>query len=400
MKHCNWVKNDPALNLSRYINGNPIPTQLFHRLVEIFELTPFMYEVIMCTPYGFCRDLIEINLEKIKTLDGEAQLEVTENLILALFKSIKRLPPNSNLDDPLVSNFNEAMLVFNKDYLPKDVKRSDFDDEQRSITRYDGFRVKTIFKIFVELIKYNTSSDSYRQYPMYKFKTIRCSPLAGNSIFKKFFDVIMYKCMNMCDFSVHTWLSWYEIQIDELTNLQSAIGHLCFELCRMIDTGVIQEQFLKEFKPILSNIAIEKIDFTNIDTNDIDRMVESIKKVSKFHLNDWIKKMIENTNVFSHNGAIEILDSAMDNMNFDCFKLIVDQCMVHQKNGGSWNESFCTALFKGIKHLDSEEKLNILKYIVYEYPEGLYFELKSYDMVMSHIAHNEYSDDADRNVSY
>lgn len=402
MTNCGWVKSDPALNLGRYIHGKPIPTQLFCQLVEIFKLTQFMYEVIMCTPYGFCRDLIETNLEKINTLDGEAQLVVIENLILALFKSIKRLPPNSNLEDPLAGNFNQAMLVFNKDYLPKEIRRSDLEEEHKEITRYHGFRVKTIFKIFVELIKYNTSSDSYRQYPMYKFKTIRSSPVIdGNPIFKKFFDVIMYKCMNMCDFSIHTWLSWYEIvDTDEDTNLQSAIGHVCFELCNLIENEVINEKCLKEFHPIIRNIAIEKIDFTNVNIADIDGMVENVKKASKCHLNDWIKKMIENLSVFSHDGAIELLDSSVENIDYNCYKNIIDQCMKYHKDGGTWNENLCTVLYKGLKHMDSEDKFNIMKYIVHQYPEALFVKLKNYDSLIGHIAFNEYSDNADRNVSH
>lgn len=400
MNNCGWVKNDSALNLDRYIHGKPIPSRLFCQLVEIFKLTAFMYEVIMCTPYSFCRDLIEIILEKIKILDGEAQLVVTENLILALFKSIKRLPPTSNLDDPLISNFNEAMLVFNKDYLPKGLRRSDFEEEEKTVTRYNGFRVKTIFKIFVELIKYNTSSDSYRQYPMYKFKTIRSLPVTNeNPMFKKFFDVIMYKSMNMCDFSIHTWLSWYEVfDHGEDTNLQSAIGHLCFELCSMIENEVINEQFLMEFHPVLRNISIEKIDFANVDITDIDGMVKHVQQASKFHINEWIKKMIENPSVFSHAGAITVLDSSMDTIDFNCYKNIIDQSMKYLKDGNEWEESFCYALYNGLIQMDSEDKLNILKHIVLKYPEPSFFKIANYDSIISEIAHNEYKDNADRNV--
>jgi len=357
----------------------------------------------MSTPYSFCNDLIDITLNKIKAMDGLSQLIDTEKLIVALMKSVKRGPIRSNLESSVIGHFNEAMLVFGKDNLPHDIRRLDFEDEQKEITKYNGFRVKSIFNIFIEMIKFRSIPDTYRMYPMYKLKSIRASVPStdtGHIIFKKFFDVIMYKCMNMCNFSIDTWLAWYEVEVvEEDTNLQATIGHLCFELCSLVDNGIINEPLLKEFRPILRNIAIEKIDFSNVDITDIDEMIKRVRNSSKFHLNAWVKKMIENPNVFIHNRSIQTFNLYIDCVDYNCFKAIIDSCMAYHKNGGVVLEALGKVLFKGIKHLDVEDKLSILRHVIVHYADYTFYVSNDFDELLLYIAHNEYNDNVDPRVS-
>jgi len=195
MTNCKWVREDPLLDLKQYVHGNTLSNNLYYKLVDIFNLQPFVSEVIMYTPYSFCADLIDIILNKIKAMDGLSQLVDTENLIVSLMKSVKRGPIRSNSESSVIDHFNQAMLVFSKDNLPHDIRRLDFEDEQKEITRYNGFRVKSIFNIFIDMIKFKSSPDAYQMYPLYTLSSLHSSVPStdtGYVIFKKCFDVIMY----------------------------------------------------------------------------------------------------------------------------------------------------------------------------------------------------------------
>jgi len=403
MVNCSGVREDSSLNLKQYVHGNTISNNLYYKLVDMLNLKSYIYEIIMYTPYSFCSDLIDISLNKIKAIDGLSQLVDTESLIISLMKSVKRGPIRSNSENSVVSHFNQAMIVFGKDNLPHDIRRLDFEDEQKEITRYNGFRVKSIFNIFIEMIKYRSAPDNYKLHPLYTLKPLRSSIPStdtGNIIFKKCFDVIMYKCMNMCNFSIDTWIAWYEVEVvEEDTNLQAAVGHLCFELCSLIDNGTISEPLLKEFKPILRNIAIEKIDFTNIDITDIDAMAKRVEGSSKFHLNAWVKKMIENPDVFVHDRAIQVIGNYIDCVDYNCFKAIIDSSMAYHKNGGVVSEAVGNVIFKGLKHLDLEDTLCILSHVMVHYADCTFYVSNDFDELLLYVAQNEYNDNVDSQVS-
>jgi len=404
MENCIWIKNDPILNLSRYMHGKPILKSVYCKVVEFLNLRPYVSEMIMSTPYCFNRGVVNIALNKISIMDGLPQLLASEELIIALLKSIKRSPIKYSLQSEFCSHFNQAMAIFNLDNIPYDMRRLDYEAEQKMLTKYNGFRVKSVFNLFVELIKFKSSPDTYRQYPMYKLKVLRDFELptdVGSTLFKTLFDLIMRKCMNMCNFSVDTWLSWYEIEVvEEDTNLQAAIGHLCFELCAFIDNGTINEHYLKEFRPILGNIAIEKIDFTDVDTSDIDTMINRLGNCPKFHINGWIKKMILNHDVFTNPRAIEILENYVECIDYNCFKNIIDQYMIYYKSGGILFESFGKIIYKGIQYLDIDDKTNILKHIISNYPDNMFFITSEFDDELHYVVHNEDNDTIDQKVSH
>lgn len=403
MTNCNWVKDDPLLNLKQYVHGNTLSNNLYYKLVDALNLKPFVTEIIIYTPYSFCRDLIDISLNKIKAMDGHSQLVDIESLVVSLMKCVKRGPIRSNTDNSVIDHFNQAMLVFGKDNLPHDIRRLDFEDEQKEITRYNGFRVKSIFNIFIEMIKYRSAPDTYILHPLYTLKSLRSaipSTDTGNIIFKKCFDVIMYKCMNMCNFSIDTWIAWYEVEVvEEDTNLQAAVGHRCYELCSLIDNGTINECLLKEFRPILHNIAIEKIDFSHIDITDIDTMAKRVEGSSKFHLNAWVKKMIENPGVFVHDRAIQVLSNYIDCVDYNCFRAIIDSCMAYHKSGGEVSEAWGNIVFKGLKHLDVEDTSSILRHVMVHYADCTFYLSNDFDELLLYIVHNEYNENIDPQVS-
>lgn len=403
LKHCSWVKTDPMLNLRRYVRGKTISSNTYYKIVNLLDLKVYMEETIMYTPYAFCRDLVEITLNKIKTMDAMSQLIASENLILALMKSIKYLPLETDLETSLLSHFNQTMLVFGENNLPNDVRRIGYEVDQKEILKYNGYRVKSIFTIFIEVIQIKNNSDVQMNYPLYELKLLHnYDTLAGNnSMFKKCMDVIMHKCVNMCHFSVDTWLSWYEVEVlEEDTNLQTAIGHMCFKLCRFIDDGSIDEPILKDFKPVLRNIAIEKIDFTGVNMNNADDIIEQINCSSKYHLNDWIKKLIDIPDIFINHKAIQVLDDNMESIDYNCFKCVIDRCMVYYKHGGLCYQSMGDVLFKGIDHLDTEDKMSILKHIVAHFPDNNICLCSNFDEVLSNIVNNEYNNSVAKKVSY
>lgn len=399
IENCSWIIKEKSLGLDIYVHGKPISRNTYYKLVDILSLKSFVEEIIMSTPYSFCRDLVDITLNKIKSMDGFSQLAATENLIISLMKSVKSGPVGFTSMNPLTSHFNQGMLVFGKDYLPYDIRRLDFEDEEKEISKYNGYRVKSIFTILVELIKFKADSSLREMHHLYKLEYLRSLDSSGNILYKELFDLIMYKCMNMCNFSIDTWLSWYEIEVVELdTNLQSAIGNLCFELCHFMDTGIVDEELLKEFRPILHNIAIEKIDFKNVDISDIDRMVEGVNNSSKFHLSAWIKKMTENSNVFNHPQAIQALDNSLGNIDFNCFKCVVDNCMAYCRRGGSVLDSMGSAIYKGITHLDIEDKMCLLRHIIVNHAENQFYLTNDFEDTLHYVAINEFDEDIDHKV--
>lgn len=410
LENANWVKEDDVSfgqNLSRYIHGNPISTDTYYKIVEILKLKSFMSETIMCTPYSFCRDLVDIILNKIKCMDGISQLIASEDLILSWMKSVKRQPVKPTLEAILLTKFNEALVLIFKDVLcPFEVKKLQCDNEQKALLKYNGYRVRSIFKIFVDIIKFQSNPNQYKQHPMYTLKPICSSDPdsstdTGNTLFKKLFDIIMYKCMNMCDFTIDTWLSWYEVEvIEEDTNIQACIGHLVYELCTFIDNGIVNEPYLKEFRGILRNMSIKKLDFTNVDITDIDKMIDCIQTSSKFHISEWIKKMIQNTNVYTHTRAINTLDRYMKCIDYNCLKCFIDSIMDYYKNGGVIYESLINVVYKGIKNLDMDDKINILRHFMMNYSDLNLFVSDEFDKLLSFICHNEHSNTIDIRVSY
>lgn len=403
LKHCNWVKNEPMFK--KYIHGEQrISIDTYLRIVKTMELSSFMIETIEHTPYSFYRDLLEIAVNQVRNMYSYSQLAFSEDLVLALLKNLYRVPLNNSVELPFMSHFNGAMMCFARDYVPKDIRRLDPDEDSREITKYNGFRLRSIFKIFVEIIKFKNSTEHNIQYPLYQITGVCDSSTNTVNLFKQFIDIIMYKCTNMCNFSVETWLSWFEIPFDEDTTLQSAIGHLCYDLCTFVDKGIIDEKFLHEFKPILHNIAIERVDFSNIDTNDVDGMLEYIDKNPKY-INGLVKKLVTNDNVFTHPNAIKKLNSYVESINYNCFKFIVDRCL----NYFITCDQGCVSLFdtplsgiilNGVINLDMEDKSSFLKHIVTNY---IGFALKAssnFDSDFAYAVHNELSNEVDQNVSY
>lgn len=402
LENCNWIKNDTALNLKRFVHGLPISTEIYFRIVEVMSLKPFIAEAIMSTPYCFCRDLVEIYCSEIKIMDSLALLKSSESLIIALMKSIKRAPVDTSLHSSLISHFNRSIIVYTKEYLPNDVKKVNKEIDKSLVTKYFGYRLRSIFKIYVEIIKYINTPDTYTLYPMYKLKSLRTtdeSPDTEN-IFKQFIETVMYKCMDLCDFSIDDWLAWYEVEVlEEDTNLQTSIGHLCYELRSFIDNGTIKDNCLQEFRPVLSNMVIEKIDFANFDVNDIDIMITHIENSPKSHLNAWIKKMIENHNVFISPRAILSLDNCVDRIDYNCFKSIIDQCMIFYKNGGEVFETMGNVLYKGIKNLDMIDKKSILRFVITHHADNSFYFSNDFDEILHVAVHSKYENSDNNNVS-
>lgn len=401
---CTWSKDDPTLNFQQYIYGKPINRNVYCKLVDILKLYVYVIEMVMSTPYCFNRDLVDIILNKIKYLNGIPQLLGSTDLIIALIKSVKRLPIHSSLENQLNNHFNRIMLVFYKDNVPDDMKRLDYESEQKLLMLYNGFRVKSILKILIELIKFQKNPNMYIICPVYELKSLNSSKSPtdiGSKMFNHFLSVIMQKCINMCNFSINTWLSWYEIEvIEDDTNLQALIGHMCFDLCTLIDNGSINEDILKQFRPILNNMAIEKIDLTNVDTNNIDGMIDCVENCSKLHLNNWIKKMIENLDVFTYSRAIQTLDNFIESIDCNCFKRLIDRFIIYHKNGGILLESLGKVIHKGIMHMDLDDKINILKHIMTKYPDNMFYLTNEFDNKLKYVAYNENEESADQNVSH
>lgn len=403
LRHCNWVRSEPMLK--KYIHGEQLlSTDTYLKIVEVMELSSFMIETIEHTPYSFYRDLLEIAVNQLRTMYSYSQLTFSEDLVLALLKNLYRIPLNHNVELPFMSHFNGAMMCFGRDYVPKDIRRLDSVEDSREITKYNGFRLRTIFKIFVEIIKFKISTEPKIQYPLYQTTAVCDSSTETVDLFKQFIDIIMYKCTNMCNFSVDTWLSWFEINFDEDTTLQSAIGHLCYDLCTFVDKGIIDEKFLHEFKPILLNIAIERIDFTNIDVNDIDGMLEYIDKNPKY-VNGLVKKLVTNDSVFTHSHAIEKLNSYVESIDYNCFKFIVDRCLnyfitCNQGCVSLFDTPLSRIFLNGVINLDTEDKSSFLKHIIATYSGVALKASSNYDSDIAYVVHNELNNEIDQNVSH
>lgn len=406
-----WVKEDLAVSqhLSRYIHGKPIHSDSYSKVVQVLNLKQYMGETIMCTPYSFSRDLVDIYLEQIKRMTGMQQLIASEDLIMSWIKCIKRHPVKPCIEDLMITKFNEVMLTYVPDTAcPFDSKKMDTDENyQKEINKFSGYRVRSIFKVFVDIIKFQSNPGKHRQYPMYTMKPIRSSNLldstsadsTGDTLYKKMFDIVMYKCMNMCDFTIDTWLSWYEVEvIEEDTNLQACIGHLIHELCTFIDNGVVNEPYLKEFRGILRNMAIEKLNFSDVDITDINSVIDRVQSSSKFHISAWIKKMIQNTAVYTHPRAVYTLDRYMKCIDLNCLRALIDSMMNYFKSGGLVCEDLVNAIYKGIKNLDMEDKLSILKHFMTNYSSLSFFVQDDFDKLLNFIAHNEYSHTVDKKV--
>jgi len=401
LENCHWVKVDPTLNLKRYVHGKSITGDIFCKIVKILNLKQFTIDTIICTPYDFWRDLFDMHLKYFLSMRGAYQLYTYEYLLISLIKSVKQTPVKANLESSLISHFNQSLIMYGKDFIPKEVNIINGEINKNEMVMFRGLRIRNILKVFVEIIQFKNTNDLYRQYPMYKLQSLRDSSIISeNDLFKKFFDTIMYKCIELCDFCVDDWLSWYELKAmhDEF-NLQKTIGHLCFELCSLIENKTIDEPYLNEYLPMLRNIAIEKVDF-DIDTNDINGMLKHIEKFSSIHINDWIKKMIENINVFSHTGALKKLDSCITFINYDCFLLIVDRCLQNYKNNTFLLELLGSILLKGIMHLCMEDKILLLKHVIINY-DNININLSdNINNALYYIVKNEYNNGINQEVSH
>lgn len=403
LKYCNWIINDTNLNVKRFVHGVPITGDVYFKLVDEMALMPFVSELIMSTPYRFCRDLVESYCNQIKSIDSLELLKSTESVIIALIKSIKREPVNVGLNPSLISNFNQIMMIYNKDYLPNDLKYLNFEIEKYKITTYYGYRVRSIFKILIELIKFMNTPDTYTLHHIYELKSIRINndPTVTDNVIKQFTETIIYKLTNICDFTIDDWLIWFEIEVcEDDTNLQTSIGHLGYELSCFIDNGTINEDCLNDFRPILSNMIIEKIDFTNIDVNDIDVMITHVEKSSNTHLNTWIKKLVENHNVFISSNGISLLEKYINKVDFNCLKSIFNQCMIYYKNGGKAIESMGEVLYKGIEELDMLNKKNLLKFIIINHSDSTFYFSNNFGEVLQDIIDSKHEDKDCTNVSY
>ncbi|XP_050530011.1 uncharacterized protein LOC126899296 isoform X2 [Daktulosphaira vitifoliae] len=402
LNHCAWIKNDVLLQecLSRYIHGRSISTEIFLKISKCLNLLPFyLLEIIMNTPYVFCRDLVDIAINELKNVEPVTHLISSEELIIALIKNVKRMPIQSDLFVPFTDHINKLLLVYNKETLPKNISKLDPEVNKKEIMRYTGHRVKSIFNILVNVIKYMNTQDNYTQYPLHKLKPLRdkcINKSTTNEMFQKFLDIIIHKCMDLCDFSISTWLSWYEIEvIEEDTNLQAIIGELCFDLCECINQGLVDHKELLNFGPVLHNIAVEKINYDDVDSNDIDGIIERVKTTKK-HINGWLRKLIENKNVFTHKEAIETLYDSIDRIDYSCFKRVINQTMTYSKCGGTVSETIANVIFKGIGHLDNEDKMNILNHYLSNYSSNEFFISSDFNELLQFVLQNEKNKKADQ----
>lgn len=399
LKHSTWVKNDPYLN--RYIHGKPITPYTFYTIVEALQLKPFLTETIMCTPYSFGTDLIEIISRRIKFMPTRPQLSTTVDLVLSMVKSVKHKPIKADSESSFLAHFNLAMMIYHQDIVPNDSRRFDPEDDDREKVKYYGFRLRSLFQIFVAILKLINSPDTDKQYPVYEIKSICDLPTdSENATFNKCVDIIMYKCLDMCNFSIDSWLSWYEVEVlEEDTNLQSSIGHLCFELYETLDLSGINKDFISTFKPIISNMVIEKVDLSDVDINDIAAMLEKIEKSSKAHLNSWIKKMIENPKVFHNVPAIEKLVEYANYIDYNCFKCIIDRLMDLSNDEGLLLQNLRELIMKGIIHLDMEDKMILLKHVSHLYGNNEFKISAEYEAELRYVVLNEHTKTLDRKVS-
>lgn len=398
---CKWIRTDQSLNLHCYVHTKQITKKLYQKLVDILDLKSYMCETIMCTPYSFCADLVGVSLTTIKLSNKLLQLPATENLLVALLKCIIRAPIKPDLEGMLTSQFNLIMNVFNNS--EEDDSTPTNQEEYKEWSKYNGFRIRSILKIYVEIINFKNIPDSYIMFPLYKLSSLRTSgvlPNIGIAMFNKFVDTIMHKCLKLCDFTIDNWLAWYEVEvIEEDTNLQNAIGHLCYELCGMIDKGYLDDCRIKDYRAILGNIAIEKINFRDCDIDNIDEMIERITTSRISHQNGWIKKFVENHDIFVSPQAIETLHNLINTVDYNCFKCVVDNCMRFYESGGVTSKSVGLLMYKGIFNLNKGEKLKILTHVVSNYTCIQFYFSNDFDDTLKYIIRKEFEPNVDLNVS-
>ncbi|XP_050426434.1 uncharacterized protein LOC126836822 [Adelges cooleyi] len=395
LKNCLWIRdNNSVLHpcVARFKHGTPIATEVFVKVAKYMSLMPYMMESIMCTPYMFCRDLIDIAIDDLKDLDPISHLSSSEVIIKALVRNLKRMPVQSDQFAAVTEHINKLLMVYNKDTLPKAIEKLNPETQQKEITRYMGHRVRSIFKILVSLIKFNNSLDTYTQYPLYKLQLLRdvcINPDPTNPMLQKFLDVIIHKLMNLCDFNINTWLDWYEIVVtEEDSNLQTIIGELCYDLCELINKKSITHKELLNFMPVLRNVAVEKIDYDEVDTNDINGVIERVKTTEK-HLNGWVKKLIENNDVFTHSEAIKTLIENMNRIDYCCFKHIIDRSVAHVKGGGPMSEGMANVILKGIECLSNEDKLKLLKHFFVNHSTCELYLSTNFDELLHFVLNND-----------
>lgn len=405
MENCSWVKTDPSLNLSQHIRGKPMTTKIYNKLVDILNLKSYMIETIMSTPYGFNRDLVDIIIKRMKYMDGFSQLIETERVVIALLKSIKRAPIAPALEEPLIVHINQALMVFTLTTLPSDIQRFNDIDDKKDLLRYKGCRVVSIFKILNEVIRFMSTSDTNIQYPLYTLQSLRnVDPSITdneNALFIKLLDIVVHKCVEMCEFSIETWLAWYEVEmIEEDTNMQSTIGHLCYDLCSLIDNGCADGTSIVGYRQLLNNISIKRVDFTNINIKDVKCMTVHLERCPKHHINEWIKKMVEMHEVFVDSRAIDLFYHNIESIDFNCFKCMIDHCIDYCKSGGILHAAMSRVINDGIRHLDMVDKMSFLEHINVNYADNTFHFTKEFEEEFKYIVYNEFNPRLDQAVSF
>lgn len=404
LKNCNWVNYEPSYK--KYIRGEQILSQdTFLKIVDILKLRTSMAETIMYTPYSFCGDLVEIMLNYVNHSEAYLQIFLTEVFVLSLLKNMNQFSVPRNLEALLTKQFNHAIRIFSFDFLPKDIRRGDSEEDGKAISIYNGYRLKSIFKIFVDIIYFQVNAEASLMDSLYKTRVF--NDYGDNHIifFNKFLDVIKHKCIEMCNFSIATWISWFEVNIDEYTTLQSAIGHLCYDVCSFLDNGWISDQFLLDVKQMLRNIAIEKVDFTRMNVKNINAMIQRMDNLGKKpQINEYVKKFVENNKVFAHSRAIDKLTGYVKLIDYRCFKFVVDRSYSYINTCGQdcvslFDTPFKNVLLTGVNNLQINDKISLITHIVKYYCDMTLKPSRNFDSDLAYLVQNQSNTNIDQSVS-
>lgn len=375
------LTNDHAV--CHLLNVMPtIPKCLLLACVWALHLDKYFYECISYTPIWFAFQFVEDTVDSLKYADPYETLDRVQNMVKAIYLNIAR-------SDYRAMNTVDKKIILSKYYnVTMDLLRHFFSPDaekfekwtKKKLYKYSGYVLKHnlemilfCFKLYqtkptmaLPCTKYDIYSLMREREPLIDNNSERYSDAVDETLLKLNTTLLNSLQYNVMQVDCHAYLYWVEIDLDDNTTLQRAVGEGAYHLEHLINQN---ECFQHDVVVQLKTIAIKPQTLEEcVAGSTIGEMITKLEKMTgnEPELQVWLRGYLNYGDlVLANEECLETLEVHADHLGMENIKtMILFAANIDFDDDQIVEEKLLQIISKALEHFSQPEIFEIIHYSI------------------------------------
>lgn len=401
--------------VSHLLNAIPqMPQCLLLCCIWGAHLEKYFYECISYTPIWFAFQFVEDAVDSLKYADPYQTLDRVDNMVKSIYLNIAR-------SDYRQMDIVDKKIILGKYYnVTMDLMRHFFSPDaekfekwtKKKYHKYSGYLLKHIlemilfcFKLYQHKPRVSLPDEKYDIYTLMRER----EPLidnyseiysdAVNEMLLKLNTVLLNSLQhNVMQVNCHAFLYWVEIDLDDDTTLQRAVGEAAYHVQQVINQN---ECFQHDVNAQLKTISIKPLTMEErVAGSTIGEMIDKLERLTgnEPDLPLWLRGFLNYGElVLGNDECLEALQPHADYLKLDNVKSIIQYAAnVNFDEDGIVEERLLEIFFKSLDHFDESQILELVQYSIENRKTNeTYLKTEQFDQSLIEVF-NKYTFDQDK----